>query len=152
VAELMKAADIVIGSERVAVEAMAQGCITILADDDGLIDVITPENIEKYSYDNFIGFANEACDYREIKIKLFALLANETEINGVVAGNFDFIKKHLDIKVGIKILTEIVQKSYESSFARMEVPINALRILKAWAGVYIYLIKDRTLRSLWNQK
>ena len=74
-----------------AVEGMAKGCMVLLANDEGLIDVITPKNIEKYNYDNFLGLTYESIGSENIKNKLLSFFFDRTRLSEILEGNFKYI-------------------------------------------------------------
>jgi len=144
--ELMQEADIVVGSERVAVEGMSQGRLVLLSTDYGFIDLITPEVIKKYSYDNFFGFNYTPLSSHELKEKLFSVLSDPEKYIEIIQGNFKYLKAHLDIKHGKKIFGDLVSLAYQKTLSNREVASGLLRILKSWIFTLLYLFKDKILK------
>ena len=145
---LMSKAIIVIGSERVAVEGVSRGCLVLLTSDDGFIDVITPENIEKYSYDNFCGHNYTRIDHSKIKDKLFHLLSNKNKTDKIIDENFKFVKKHFNVDLGLEVLHNLIKHSLKYKLNLWDKFNSFYRILKSWLGIYVYLCKDRMFRLI----
>ena len=141
--ELLAKSDIVIGSERVVVEGMIQGCLALLACDNGLIDLITPENIEKYSYDNFFGYNYSPLAPITIKHKLFSVLSDVGQIYRVIRGNYEYVKAHFDVRFGSNVLADLIRQSTERLLSPREVISGVWKIFVSWVTIYFYLIKDR---------
>jgi hypothetical protein len=152
VTELMRQADIVIGSERVAVEAITQGCLTILATDAGLIDVITPENIEQYSYDNFFGHNYRPLGVAALQAKLCSITGDEKEMNRIIEGNLGYAKANLDASLGSSILSGLMKKAHATRTRKIEVLKAVSQIAMAWLTIYCYLIQDKLARNLCTTK
>ena len=147
VISLMRQADIVVGSERVAVEAMAEGCLVLLATDDGLIDLISPETIATYAYDNFFGYNYPILPSDEIKIRVFDALSNPQKRDHIRTGNHRYIKIHLDVVQGRDILLSLIDFTNNNRPMLAEVCTGLFRIIGSWMLVYLYLFRDKLFRS-----
>ena len=141
--DLMAKIDLVVGSERIAVEGMIQGCLTLLASNSGLIDLITPDNIEKYSYDNFLSYNYSPLTSLAIRDKLFSALSDKKKFQDIVQGNFKYAKAHFDVKTGGKVLDNLIRESTACPFSHGGVVSGVWKIFISWAELYLYLIKDK---------
>lgn len=139
----MKDADLVIGSERVAVEAMAHGCLTLLSTDQGLIDLITPENIHQYSYDNFFGHSYSPVPMDQIRSRLFSLLKDKVEFEKILQGNFYYVKNHFDVEQGTPILLDLFKKVTENPLSQLAVITGFLKVIRSIITIHALVIYDR---------
>jgi hypothetical protein len=140
---LMTEAMVVIGSERVVVEGIAQGCLVILASDDGIIDLITPENIEQYSYDNFCGYNYQRKDHLKIKEEFIQIFTKKDKVKQIITGNFEYAKKHFDVDHGSEVLHNLIKLSSQDKVNMWDLIISFYRVLKSWISVYVFLCKDK---------
>lgn len=141
--DLMDKSDVIIGSERVVVEGVIHGCLTLLANNEGLIDIVKPDNIVEYSYDNFFGYNYPKVDHFNIKKELFHLLSNNNEVKKIVDGNFKFVKEHFDVDHGSEVLHKLIKLSSHNKVNMWDLIISLYRVLKSWISVYVFLCKNK---------
>lgn len=142
-ASLMGGADIVVGSERVVVEGVAQGCLVLLANDDGLVDIVTPDNIATHAHDNFFGFGSKPLTPGEIEDRLAAILSSDERIHATTSGTFHYVKEHLDVRIGIRTLEQLLAKSAAQRLGAGRTVSSLAKVAASWIGVYRYRLTDR---------
>ena len=111
VKDIIDANDIVLGLDRVMLEALAMKKIAVLIGYDNLKQVITKENIEIEANEGFCGESLESTD-----IETLAKVIENENIN--VEDNYEFVKENLNIEKNI-YLEEPIKPNYTKTILKI---------------------------------
>tara|TARA_B100000424_G_C22934916_1_gene497435 strand:- start:430 stop:1644 length:1215 start_codon:yes stop_codon:yes gene_type:complete len=104
----MKNSDVIVGSERVAIEGCLSGKPCLIIDDNGLVDILNQNNIHKFIFDNFTGGSFTEPEKIEDKIAVDLLSSyNDLLLYSDIKENYRILSENYSAFEGVKKLLRI---------------------------------------------
>ena len=116
----MNDCDIILGLDRCILEALSMKKIAIILGYNELKGIVTPDNIQEASIENFSG--NNLTSKNKEEIIKNLIHYKEDEINEITQGNYEFVKERFDAKINY---SNSIQENATSN-----VPIYFIDLLK----------------------